>query len=256
VSDAPGGAGRPDEVTAGDDADLAQRFWRPAGRRLRDSLLSGRGFGGVLVLTFVTLLVIQAASDSRAGATASALALTLTVSLALARSNVRRRWVIGTLAYGTVLVVVVLLDRGGGDTPALLQTTSAVMFTILVGVALPSLLLAAFGHSRITLDTVAAAITAYLLIGLFFGLLFQVLALVDTGSPFFAGDPPVVAGDYVYFSMVTLATVGYGDLTPANGLGRGLATSGAVLGQLYLVTTLALTVSRLGETRRTTRDVL
>jgi len=240
-----------------DDAEraLPQRFWRPAGHRLATSLFGGEGFGGVLVLTFLTLLVVQAASDSRTGATVSVIMITMTVALSLSRSHVRRRWVIGTLVYGTVLTIFVVLDRGNRDAPQLLQTTSAVMFTLLVGIALPSVLLAAFGHKKITLDTVAAAISAYLLIGLFFGLLFQVLDL-SGGSSFFAGDPTVDSGDYVYFSMVTLATVGYGDLTPGNGLGRGLATSEAVIGQLYLVTTLALTVSRLGETRRTKADVL
>jgi voltage-gated potassium channel Kch len=56
----------------------------------------------------------------------------------------------------------------------------------------------------------------------------------------------------VYFSYVTLATVGYGDYTPAGDLGRTLVVGEALLGQLYLVTVVALLVSRLA--RRPSAD--
>jgi hypothetical protein len=49
----------------------------------------------------------------------------------------------------------------------------------------------------------------------------------------------------LYFSFVTLATLGYGDYTPAGNLGHTLAVLEALIGQLYLVTVLALLVSRL-----------
>ena len=49
----------------------------------------------------------------------------------------------------------------------------------------------------------------------------------------------------LYFSYVTLATLGYGDYTPATNLGHMLAVSEALLGQLYLVTVVAVLVTRL-----------
>ena len=49
----------------------------------------------------------------------------------------------------------------------------------------------------------------------------------------------------VYFSYVTLATLGYGDYTPAGDLGHTMAVVEALTGQLYLVTVVALLVSRL-----------
>ena len=49
----------------------------------------------------------------------------------------------------------------------------------------------------------------------------------------------------LYFSYVTLATLGYGDYTPAANVGRTLAVLEALLGQIYLVTVVALLVSRL-----------
>ena len=48
----------------------------------------------------------------------------------------------------------------------------------------------------------------------------------------------------LYFSYATLCTVGYGDYTAASDLGHTLAVSEALLGQLYLVTVVALLVGR------------
>jgi len=57
----------------------------------------------------------------------------------------------------------------------------------------------------------------------------------------------------VYFSFVTLATVGYGDYTAASDLGRMLAVSEALMGQLYLVSVVALLVANMGRTREPKR---
>jgi hypothetical protein len=65
------------------------------------------------------------------------------------------------------------------------------------------------------------------------------------GSPYFAGKPSANGADYVYFSFITLATVGYGDFAPALRLGRALAVLEGLMGQLYLVTVVALLVSNL-----------
>ncbi|MEP6622954.1 MAG: potassium channel family protein, partial [Acidimicrobiia bacterium] len=61
------------------------------------------------------------------------------------------------------------------------------------------------------------------------------------------------AVDFVYFSFTTLTTTGYGDLTSRLDLGRMLAISEALLGQLYLVSVVALLVANLGRPRRASR---
>ena len=55
--------------------------------------------------------------------------------------------------------------------------------------------------------------------------------------------------DFIYFSFITLTTTGYGDLTAAHDLGRMLAVTEALFGQLYLVSAVALLIGSLGRTR-------
>jgi hypothetical protein len=55
--------------------------------------------------------------------------------------------------------------------------------------------------------------------------------------------------DFLYFSFVTLTTVGFGDRTAAGDLGRMLAVTEALLGQLYLLTVVALVIGNIGRER-------
>jgi hypothetical protein len=72
----------------------------------------------------------------------------------------------------------------------------------------------------------------------------------EVGSqPFFASQGAGTRSDYVYFSFTTMATVGYGDLIAQGGLGRALAVTEGMLGQIYLVTAVAALVGNLGRTR-------
>jgi Ion channel len=95
---------------------------------------------------------------------------------------------------------------------------------------------------RVTIQTVFCGLSLYLLLGLAFALLFG--AVQDLGSqPFFASNEEGTSNDFLYFSLATLTTVGYGDLVAASDLGRAIAVSEALIGQIYLVTVLAVIVS-------------
>ena len=102
-------------------------------------------------------------------------------------------------------------------------------------------------HRHIDITTIAGALCVYLLAGLFFAYVFYAIGRID--PPFFTQTSDPHGVDYIYFSYVTIATLAYGDLTPRGDLGRLLAATEAVLGQLYLVSAVALLVSNLGRTR-------
>ncbi len=96
------------------------------------------------------------------------------------------------------------------------------------------------GH--VTVQTVYCGLSIYLLLGLAFAVLFG--AIDDIGpEPFFASDADANMNDFLYFSLASLTTVGYGDLTAGTDLGRAMAVTEALLGQFYLVTVLAVIVA-------------
>ena len=84
------------------------------------------------------------------------------------------------------------------------------------------------------------------------GFAFTAIGTFDSRA-FFAQQSNATVADYLYFSFVTMTTTGYGDLTAAHGLGRALAVLEALIGQLYLVTVIALLVSNLSRRGRATQ---
>ena len=102
-------------------------------------------------------------------------------------------------------------------------------------------------HLRIDIATVAASLCVYLLAGLFFAYVFKIIDILD--GQFFAQRVSPGPTDFVYFSFTTLTTLGYGDLSSRLNIGKMLAVSEALLGQLYLVSVVALLVGNLGRAR-------
>jgi hypothetical protein len=103
-------------------------------------------------------------------------------------------------------------------------------------------------RSQIDTETLLGAIAAYLLIGMFFAFAYK--AAGEFGSaPFFgaAGDGTLTQD--LFFSFVTMTTVGYGNLVPAANPGQTLAVLEAVAGQLFLVVAVGKIISSL-EPRR------
>jgi voltage-gated potassium channel len=95
-------------------------------------------------------------------------------------------------------------------------------------------------------DRIVGAICVYLLMGLGFGSVYETLDGVIPGSFRFPADTAWAAPSslrYRYFSFVTLATLGYGDVTPATPLAGTLATLEALAAQLYIGITVARLVS-------------
>ena len=107
---------------------------------------------------------------------------------------------------------------------------------------------AAFRPGRTVVDRehLYAALSTYMLAGLFFGVFYWVLEQTWPGSLGTAGEGVQSRFSLtlaIYFSFVTLATLGYGDIVPRSEVTRGLAIMEAVVGQLYLAVMIARLVS-------------
>ena len=78
--------------------------------------------------------------------------------------------------------------------------------------------------------------------GFLFGLVYSFIADVS-GDAFFTRGDDGTSGEHLYYSFVAISTTGFGDLAPATGLGRALTVLEIVLGQMYLVTVVAVLVT-------------
>ncbi len=124
------------------------------------------------------------------------------------------------------------------------RTLSVITFGIwtLIGLFAAAIaLLYAFRARTVDAEHVYAALSAYLLAGLYFGLLYWVLEQLRPDMFTMSGDFSRFAA--IYFSFVTLATLGYGDIVPRSDVARSLAVVEAVGGQLFLAVLVARLVS-------------
>ena len=99
----------------------------------------------------------------------------------------------------------------------------------------------AMSATQVDAEHLYAALSAYLLAGIYFGLFYWVLEQVWPGTFAVAADFSRMSA--IYFSFVTLATLGYGDIVPRTDVARGLAIVEGVGGQLFLAVMVARLVS-------------
>ena len=113
----------------------------------------------------------------------------------------------------------------------------------LYGYAAATVLRHVAGRRHVTAEVLYGAASVYLLLGVTWALAFALLDTVDPGA-FAVGDQPLDGfADYLYASLVTLTTLGYGDVLPTGRAARALVTSEAVAGVFYTTVVLARLVS-------------
>jgi hypothetical protein len=204
----------------------------------------------VLVLILATLVLGLAGFD---GDGARLLIMTLQAATLVAATIAARahRWVIRlteiacALLVAGAVVAVVGTDEFGGD-------SSRILSLLLVALAPPAIvsgLVKQFREERrVTVQSMFGVLCLYLLIGLLFASGFATIQEVFGRTFFQTGEG--TTPDFLYFSFATLTTVGYGDLVAATDVGRSLAITEALLGQIYMVTVVALIVGNLGRGAR------
>ena len=110
-----------------------------------------------------------------------------------------------------------------------------------------------FRSRRLTADGIFATVTVYLIIALFFSLLYLLLLEWNPASFNLAvaeRAPHLLQSDLLYFSLVTLATLGYGDILPVSETARTLAVIEATIGQFYVAVIVAVFVGMYATQRR------
>ncbi len=242
-----------------DDPTVTPDAPQPAKRRrlLAESPRFADSFGLVLLLLILSYFVIAAGGDEDLGRIVSMVIFAATTWLALRAAQVKRRILRLALALIPLatFIAIVLVLAGSDETAAIVSKMLTVLLVVVAPVAILKRLVE---HPVISLNTFYGAVCVYLLIAMFFAAIYGLIALM-TGEQFFVQltttpkDTPAV--DYLYFSFVTITTVGYGDFTAASNIGRMTAVLEAVFGQLYLITVVALVVQNLGQRSRMGRKM-
>ena len=104
---------------------------------------------------------------------------------------------------------------------------------------------------NVTLTILINSINCYLFIGLLGAVLLAMIDILrkivfnlDAGVINFAGSTTHRFHDYIYFSFITMTTLGYGDVTPISSFAKSTAVVIAIVGQLYLTILVAMLVGK------------
>ena len=207
----------------------------------RDVIRFVDSYASLLVLLLANFFLLELVDDPRWGAIGSTLlaaaALVVAISDPDAGHRVKRRHVIQIGACVALAPLVLFVNS-----TELLALTYLLPVALLVTATLPVTISRVLHHRRVTYETVLGALCAYVLIGLLFAFVYLAVGELREG-PFFAQEGPHGQSEYVYFSFVSLTTLGFGDLSPSVGLPQALTVLEALCGQIFLVTLVARLVT-------------
>jgi hypothetical protein len=146
------------------------------------------------------------------------------------------------LLLTSILILLILL---GSDfffksvTLGIIDDFITIVYCIMLGWIV---LLRTFSEGPITIHRIQGAVVVYLLVSLVFAMMYNSVYLLY-GETAFKGLGASDRKEFMYFSLTTLTTVGYGDISPAIPVNRSLANLEALIGQLYPAILIARLVS-------------
>ena len=206
-------------------------------------------FGVVLFFVIATIVVSSLINvgdswgDSLLAHTMSGVALVAAARATGMRRQARRVVTVVVLLAVGALAALSLADLlFGGDGVGPVHPRQADPLWLILVVALPVIVIRRISqHTVVGGRTVLGAITAYLQIGVAYAALFQAVEVWSSVPPF---GVPQESTALTYLSLTTMSTLGIGDIAPTTEVSRLLVSSEAVLGQVFLVTIVAIVVSQ------------
>ena len=222
-----------------------------AGARKLTELKGSYRYGLVLMLAVLSTGVQMLLPNTPAAWLAEALLMAATVVTAMfAEDSTRAQWrrvgaLVGVSVVG--LIAATISGKGGAE--------RSIMFGLSGILAAAGAVIVARGvvggirvERRVTLHSVMGALTVYLLAGLIFAYGYSLMGAI-AGSPVLSHIGSDKHAEEVYFSFITMTTVGFGDIAPVAAAARMTSVLEALFGQLYLVTIVAVIVSNVGSQR-------
>jgi hypothetical protein len=203
----------------------------------------GYQYGWVLLLLGATFVVMAAGPPDAWTRVFTVFLQGLTLLAALLASRVSQR----LFRIAAIVSLFALVAAVTSISVSTATEPSGVFFllNVLLVATVPVVIARSLWRRRIIdIQTVLGAVCIYVLLGMMFAFVYAAINGLDS-SPFFVQTAHATTPDFLYFSFITQTTVGYGDFTAAGDLGRALSVLEALIGQLYLVTIIAVLVSRL-----------
>jgi len=211
---------------------------------VRAAMRASDSYALLLALLCIDYLLISLVSSRRWAVLVVGVPLSLTLILAMRTSHAGR----GIQRLGLMsLPVVVLLGFSQAITDNDRQRGALIIFLAVPFIISPIVVVRRImRHKRVGRETILGAICVYIMLAMAYGMVYIGMGHAETSPPFFAQVGRHPPNDYVYFSFITITTVGYGDLSPASSQARTVVVTEAVLGQIFLVTLVSRLVSLYG----------
>ena len=205
---------------------------------------------GLLLISLVVLFLVQGIAPAGQWQEVLITALSATTLVLALRAGEASPWLarLAVLVGGALVLAVAVLAAADTDNTPVARLASGLLIVIAPGAIALGVLrgLRARGHT--TIQAVLGVLCFYLLIGMVCAFGYGTMDNLG-GAAVFANDVSATTSNCLYFSFATLTTVGYGDVTTRSNLGHTIAVTEALVGQIYLVTVVALLVSDLGARR-------
>ena len=215
----------------------------------RDADAGPGGFGQLLLALLAAFAVQGISPPGKLAQIVVTGLLAITLLLSLLAADARPKVIQAGVLVASALMALSVVQALSGEIDG---APSRLANLVLVLLAPPAVVIGVVRHMRhhnkVTVETVFGALCLYLLIGMFFAFLYGAIDQLGDGA-FFSNGAPATVAHCIYFSFTTLATIGYGDFTATTNLGHTLSITEGLIGQIYLVTIVAVIVSNLGRER-------
>jgi len=163
-----------------------------------------------------------------------------------AASYNRRNMIVAVILLVPAVVLGTTHNIGASNLEAWIYHLSATAFYGYTAVIVVNNVLR---QKNITPNTIYGALSAYLLLGLTWSFAYAAIEGLSPGSfyvdPAYDADGVLERRDFLYYSFVTLTTLGYGDILPLSAKARSMAALEAICGVLYTATLVASLVGRM-----------
>jgi hypothetical protein len=199
-----------------------------------------RAFGVVLMLVLATFVAQSLLPFKGAGGVVITTLAAVSATVALATAGLKHPIVVWSWRFAALGIVLAIAGAIAGGRARF--AAAAVIQALLLLVGAFAVLRAVLTESEVGFRTILGAVSVYITLGLLFTFVYVAVERI-AGDPFLGAGVEIDSGDYVFFSMTTLTTTGYGNLVPAFQPGKMFAVTEMLMGQIFLVTLIARLVS-------------